>query len=210
MVDDLYERLDLSEVIGPLKTKGIPLDALTRGLLAYKLGDNFSVLQASEWLNQPEMLEQYELRSFDEKTLYRAVETLGHNRERIIQKLQDRVLELLGHPPTDVLLDWTSIAMYGDRSDLAEFGYSRDHQSDERQLTLGAAMLAPPYGVPIGLTVEAGNVNDHIHMRSTYGQVRHLLGPRSLVVFDRGANDKGPCCKISLTRTPSWWPAGSG
>jgi len=47
MVDDLYERPRLSDVIGQLKTKGIGLDALVRGLLAYKLGDNFSVLQAS-------------------------------------------------------------------------------------------------------------------------------------------------------------------
>jgi transposase len=83
MVDDLLERLGLSEVISQLKTKGIALDALVRGLLAYKLGDNFSVLQVSEWLNQSKMLEQYELRSFDEKTLYRAMELLGHNRERI-------------------------------------------------------------------------------------------------------------------------------
>ncbi len=44
---------------------------------------------------------------------------LGHNRERIIQKLQDHVLELLVHPPTDILLDWTSIVIYGDMSDLA-------------------------------------------------------------------------------------------
>ena len=51
MVDDLDERRGLNGVIGPLKTKCIPLDALLRGLLAYKLGDNFSVLQASEWLN---------------------------------------------------------------------------------------------------------------------------------------------------------------
>jgi len=47
MMDDLCERLGLSEVIGPLKTKGIMLDALVCGLLAYKLGDNFSVLRAS-------------------------------------------------------------------------------------------------------------------------------------------------------------------
>ena len=198
MVDDWYERLGLNEIIGQLKTKGIGLDALVRGLLAYKLGDNFSVLQASAWLNRPEMLEQYELRSFDEKTLYRAVEALGHNRERIIRSLQDRVLELLGYPPTDVLLDWTSIALYGDMSDLAKYGYSRDHQPGERQLTLGAAMLAPPYDVPIGLTVEAGNVNDQTHMRSTYGQVRRLLGPSSLVVFDRGANDKKNLERIEL------------
>ena len=198
MVDDLYEKMGLSEVIGPLKTKGIPLDALVRGMLAYKLGDNFSVLQASEWLNQPEILEQYELKSFDEKTLYRAVETLGHNREKIIQKLQDNVLELLGYPPTDIMMDWTSIALYGDLSILAKYGYSRDHQPGERQLTLGAAMLGPPYDVPIGLTVEAGNVNDQIHMRSTYGQVRRLLDPSSLVVFDRGANDKENLERIEL------------
>ncbi len=144
------------------------------------------------------MLEQYELKSFNEKTLYRTVEPLGQNRERIIQKLQDRVLELLGHPPTDVLLDWTSIPMWGHMSDLAEYGYSRDHQPDERQLTLGAAMLAPPYDVPIGLTVEAGNINDQVHMRSTYGQVRRLLDPGSLVVFDRGANDKENLERIEL------------
>ena len=198
MVDEMYEKMSLSDVIGPLKTKGIPLDALVRGMLAYKLGDNFSVLQASEWLNQPEMLEQYELKSFDEKTLYRAVETIGQNRERIIQKLQDNVLELLDYPPTDIMLDWTSIALYGDMSTLAKYGYSRDHQPGERQLTLGAAMLGPPYDIPIGLTVEAGNVNDQIHMISTYGQVRRLLNPGSLIVFDRGANDKENLERIEL------------
>ena len=35
-------------------------------------------------------------------------------------------------------------------------------------------------------------------MRSTYGQVRHLLGPSSLVVFDRGANDKENLERIEL------------
>ena len=198
MVDDWYERLGLSRVIGPLKTKGIDLDALVRGLVAYKLGDNFSVLQASEWLNRPEMLEQYELRSFDEKTLYRTVELLGHHRERIIHALQDSVLKLLGRPRTDVLLDWTSIVYYGDMAKLAKHGYSRDHHPGERQLTLGAALLGPPYDVPIGMTVEAGNVNDQTHMQTTYGQVRRFLEPGSLVVFDRGANDKGNLERIEL------------
>lgn len=83
-------------------------------------------------------------------------------------------------------------------SDLARYGYSRDHQPGERQLTLGAPMLAPSYDIPIGLTVEAGNVNDQVHMRSTYGQVRRLLDPSSLVVFDRGANDKENLERIEL------------
>ena len=198
MVDDWYERLQLNETIGQLKTKGIDADALVRGMLADQLGDNFSILQASEWMNRPEILEHYEIGSFNAKTLYRAVELLGQNRERIIHALQDRVLKLLGGPRTDILLDWTSIVYYGDLAKLAKYGYSRDHQPGERQLTLGAAMLAPPYDVPIGMTVEAGNVNDQTHMRATYGQVRRLLQPGSLVVFDRGANDKSNLERIEL------------
>ena len=200
MVDDWYERLGLNEIIGRHKSKGIALDALVRGMLVDQLGDNFSVLQASEWLNRQEIREHYEIKAFNAKTLYRAVELLGRNRERIIREIQDNVLELLGRPHTDVLLDWTSIVYYGDMAKLAKYGYSRDHNPGERQLTLGAAQLAPPYDVPIGLTVEAGNVNDQVHMRSTYGQVRRLLAPGSMVVFDRGANDKSNLDRIELDR----------
>jgi len=198
MVDDWYERLGLNDIIGPHKSKGIALDALVRGMLVDQLGDNFSVLQASEWMNRKEILEHYGIRAFNSKTLYRAVETLGRNRERIIRELQDNVLELLGRPKTDVLLDWTSIVYYGDMAKLAKYGYSRDHHPGERQLTLGAAQLAPPYDVPIGLTIEAGNLNDQAHMKATYGQVRRLLAPGSLVVFDRGANDKSNLDRIEL------------
>jgi transposase len=106
-------------------------------MLAYKLGDNFSVLRAGEWLNRPEVREHYELREFNVKTLYRAVETLGRNRERIVQELQDRVLKLLGRESMDVLMDWTSIVYYGDMAELAKYGYSRDHRPDKKQVTLG-------------------------------------------------------------------------
>lgn len=198
MVDDWYERLGLNEIIGQHKNKGIALDALVRGMLVDQLGDNFSIKQASEWINRKEVLDHYEIQGFNAKTLYRAVETLGRNRERIIRELQDSVLELLGRPRTDVLLDWTSIVYYGDMAKLAKYGYSRDHHPGERQLTLGAAQLAPPYDVPIGLTVEAGNINDQAHMKATYGQVRRLLAPDSLVVFDRGANDKSNLDRIEL------------
>jgi transposase len=62
MVDDWYERLNLQAVIGRHKDRGISLDALVRGMLAYKLGDNFSVLRAGEWLNRPEVRDHYNLR----------------------------------------------------------------------------------------------------------------------------------------------------
>jgi len=189
-VDGWYEDLELPAVIGRHKAKGIPLDPLVRGLLAYELGDNFSVLQAGQWLNRSEVREYYELPNFNVKTLYRAIETLGRNRESIVRELQDRVLKLLGCETTDVLMDWTSIVYYGDMNELAKFGYSRDHRPDKKQVTLGVAQLAPPVNVPIGMTVEPGNINDQEHFRRTYDQVRNVLKDGSLIVFDKGANDK--------------------
>ena len=67
-------------------------------------------------------------------------------------------------------------------------------------MTLGVAQLAPPINGPIGLTVEAGNINDQEHFRRTYGQVRNMFEERSLVVFDKGANDKRNLDDIVLDR----------
>lgn len=100
------------------------------------------------------------------------------------------ILRLCDLPSTDIALDWTSLVYYGDEPRLAKYGYSRDHQPGERQLTLGVAQLAPPYNIPVGMTVEAGNVNDSDHFRRTYQQVRRVLTEGSLLVFDKGANAK--------------------
>ena len=79
-IDEMYERLHLPAAIGRLKDKGVPMDALVKGMLTYKLGENFSILQASEWMNRPEVLEHYAVQGFNERTLYRAVELLGRDR----------------------------------------------------------------------------------------------------------------------------------
>ena len=67
MVDDWYERLGLNEIIGRHKNKGIALDALVRGMLVDQLGDNFSILQASAWLNRKEVRDHYGIRAFNSK-----------------------------------------------------------------------------------------------------------------------------------------------
>ena len=62
---------------------------------------------AHEWLNRPEIGEHFELEEFNSKTLYRAVELVGRNRERIIYALQEAVLQLLGHPKTTPMVSKT-------------------------------------------------------------------------------------------------------
>jgi transposase len=80
--------------------------------------------------------------------------------------------------------------LYGDKCSLGKYGYSRDHRPDKRQITLGLAELAHPINVPIGLTVNRGNVCDVRHFTDTYGQVRGMLRKGSRIIFDKGAHSK--------------------
>jgi transposase len=186
MVDDLYGRLGLSSVIRPLKDKGLDIDALTRALITYKLEDNHSILRAGEWLNSSGVREHYGLPEFNDRALYRAVELLGKNRDRIMVSLQDALLRMLNMPKTDIMIDWTSVVVWGQKTSKAKHGHSCNGRPEERQVKIGVAQISAPFNLPIALTVEAGNVNDCTHFQSTYRQARRVLRDDSLVIFDNG------------------------
>jgi transposase len=88
-------------------------------------------------------------------------------------------------------MDWTSIVLHGDKSLLGKYGYSRDHRPDKKQITVGISELADPINIPIGITVEQGNIHDQKHFRKTYHQINGRLKQESLVVFDKGAHSVG-------------------
>jgi len=67
----------------------------------------------------------------------------------------------------------------------------------KKQITIGVSELIDPINVPIGITVEPGNVNDQKHFQKTFRQVNKRLKKGSLVIFDKGANSIN---NISLIR----------
>src|SRR3989338_8756973 len=83
-VKKYFEKLDFSTIFSKFKTKGRNLFSLSEGLVSYKLTENFSISKASEWINKPEMLKIFSLEEFEERTLFRALEIIGMNREEII------------------------------------------------------------------------------------------------------------------------------
>jgi len=189
-VQRIFSQLGLSEVFNKHKKRGFCLASLVEAQVSYKLAENFSISQASLWINQKEMLETFRLKPFEERTLFRVFEILGENREEIICDLQSCLFDRFLFEHTDINLDWTSLVLYGDKCKLGKFGYSRDHRPDKRQLTLGLAELAHPINVPVGLTVNRGNVCDVRHFTDTYRQVRGRLKKGSRIVFDKGAHSK--------------------
>lgn len=85
-------------------------------------------------------------------------------------------------------MDWTSIVLHGSEASLGKYGYSRDHRPDKKQITVGVTELSDPINIPIGMTIEPGNLNDQSHFKKTYQQSNSCLREGSLVIFDKGAN----------------------
>ena len=85
-------------------------------------------------------------------------------------------------------MDWISIVLHGNEARLGKYGYSRDHRPDKKQITVGVTELSDPINIPIGMTIEPGNLNDQSHFKKTYRQSKHRLREDSLVIFDKGAN----------------------
>ena len=185
-----FERFGLDEVVRAFKTRGTDLAKLAEAMVAYKAGDNFSILRCHDFMIQRPIRKALGLPEFDVRGLYRAVETLGRNKEPIVTAFRQRFLREYGTDVTDTVFDWTSLVYFGDKPDKAMRGHSKDGHPEECQVMVGVAQLAKPLGVPIGLTVEPGNTHDGRHMLRTFGQVRNDLSEGSTMIFDAGANNK--------------------
>ncbi|MBU0471787.1 MAG: IS1634 family transposase [Nanoarchaeota archaeon] len=184
------KKLEFEDLFSKFKQKGIPLKNLVDALISYKLSENLSLTRGSDWINRDEVLEEFGLKSFEQKTLYRAIETIGENYQEVILDLQDILFSQYDFTHTDINMDWSSLILWGDKASLARFGYSRDHRPDKKQITFGVSELRKPINIPIGLTIAPGNVNDQTHFQTTFEQVSSCLRKNSLVIFDKGANGK--------------------
>ncbi|WP_343089291.1 hypothetical protein [Methanocalculus natronophilus] len=134
LVKRLYETLNLSPVFGKHKTRGIDINNLLQALVSYKMTDNFSIKRSHEWIYRPEVLDEFNLPEFSERTLYRVLEILGANREEIISDIQDILFERYEFGHTNINMDWTSLVLHGTKAPLGKYGYSRDHRPDKTQI----------------------------------------------------------------------------
>ena len=195
-VRNFFEKLSLAEVFSKYKKRGRDINKLLEILLSYKLTENLSISKASLWANRPELLLEFKIKEFEERTLFRVLEIIGDNREEIMLKIQRILFKKYDFEHTDTNLDWTSMVLHGMKCPIGEYGYSRDHRPDKKQITIGLAELRKPINIPYGLTIQPGNVNDHKHFKETYGQIKEHLKPHSLIIFDKGANSKDSLSSI--------------
>lgn len=195
-VQQYYRRLDLFDLFKQFKERGIDINSLIQALISYRLTENHSITRAADWINRKEVLETFNIDSFEQRTLYRVFEIIGENYEEIMLGIQDSIFRIYDFPHTNANFDWTSIVLYGNKCPIGKRGYSRDHRPDKKQITVGLSELATPIDMPIGMTIREGNINDQVHFNDTFDQVVNRLKPGSMVVFDQGANRKANLDKV--------------
>jgi len=184
------QKLDFEQVFSRFKKRGVDLHRLIEALITYRLTENESICRGSDWINRQYVLKEFNLTKFEERTLFRALEVVGDNYEEIILLVQKSIFSQYEFPHTDVNMDWTSFVLWGNKAEIGRYGYSRGHRPDKKQITVGISQLRSPMNIPIGLTVQPGNVNDQKHFKSTFEQVCPVLKEGSKIVFDKGGQSK--------------------
>jgi transposase len=185
-VKTVFEELHLPPLLDDLKHCGHPLSGLVIGLVSYKMTENLSISRCHHWMTNPLFLEYLQLSDFGDDALYRGLGILGENRHLILHHLL-RIFKQEHDVGLDmVFLDWTSIHFEAKPTELIKYGYSRDHRPDRPQVTIGLAQDQHSQ-LPVGLTIQPGNINDQQHFKTTYQQIKPGLRAGSVLVFDAGA-----------------------
>jgi len=127
--------------------------------------------------------------------IYAALDWLGRQQSRIEAALARRHLV----EGTLVLYDLTSTYLEGRCCPLAQYGYSRDHRGDKRQIVFG--VLCNQQGCPVAVEVFAGNTADPSTLKTQIDKLKHrfklarvvLVGDRGMITSARLREDLAPC-----------------
>ena len=116
--------------------------------------------------------------------IYRTLDLLAEEKLSIEETLFKTLKKRLNLDLTLVFYDLTSTYFEGEGPDLAEYGYSRDHRKDRKQLVLGVVLAD---SIPIAHRVWPGNTHDSTTLEETAQDLKERFGIEEMVfVADRG------------------------
>lgn len=185
----LWERLGLDKI---LSEAGLSDQACTLSevMTLNRLIAPSSELAMPEWVRRTALgdILGTDFAGLNEDHLYRNLDVLHPNRERIERELADQEKRLFNLDGSIYLYDLTSTYFEGQAKANAQAkrGYSRDQRSDCKQVVIG--LVLDGEGFPKAHEVFDGNVQD----RATVGQMLDVLEKRTgkqcgvTVIVDRG------------------------
>lgn len=191
LVDAVFNDLGLNDFLNGLKrSQGNSVAAETVALVANCVEmTGISVNRLDRLLRNDTIRAEYGLVANAPRSIYRTVERLGEKSDDIVRFLTGTLRRKYGIGMDTVFMDWTSMYFEAPQNGIVRVGYSRDHRPDRPQVTVGLCMDSDS-GMPVGLTLNPGNVLDVTHFSDSFDQIRAFLPKDATVVFDNGAYSK--------------------
>ena len=185
----LWQRLDLEKI---LSRAGLPERAcrLSEAMTLNRLIFPLSELAMPEWIRRTAIgdIVGEDFSELAEDSLYRNLDLLHPNRERIEKELAERERTLFNLDETIYLYDLTSTYFEGQAATnpQAKRGYSRDKRPDCKQLVIG--LVLDRDGFPKAHEVFDGNVQDRSTVDEMLDALEKRTGkkPGATVIVDRG------------------------
>ena len=119
--------------------------------------------------------------------LYRCLDRIVEHKAALFDHLRQRWQDLFQARFDILLYDLTSTYIEGQGEEIpkAQYGYSRDHRFDCRQVVI--ALVVTPEGFPLAYEVMEGNTSDRTTLRGFLAKVEEQYGQaRRVWVMDRG------------------------
>lgn len=191
LVEAVMADTGLDDFLDDMKrNQGNRVSAETIALVANSVEmTGLSINRLDRMLSDEAVRTEYDLGSSAPRSIYRTVERLGEHSDEIVSYLGQVLKRRYGVGMDTVFMDWTSMYFEAPQNDIVRVGYSRDHRSDRPQVTVGLSMDRVT-GMPVGLTVNPGNILDVTHFDDTFRQIVPILPEDAMMVFDNGAYSK--------------------
>jgi len=164
------------------------LEAHIRLMVINRLCDPRSKLAVLQWV-EGVYLPGLDRDKIDYHHLLRAMDWLIEHKQEIELKIANRLVTLFDQEVDLVFYDITSTYFEGDQSiaaeDIRQYGYSRDHRPDRRQVVIGVVMSRE--GIPLCHHVFSGSTPDKSTVVEVVGDLKERFGfHRVIFVGDRG------------------------
>lgn len=190
----ICEMLNLRETINKhaKKQSGIDTGTLIEILAINRAVEPKSKLQIPNWYEKTVLPFVYGIPSkrLNPEVLCQVLDKPTTNAIFNIHKdLNEVMKEKFSLDTSSVIYDITSTYFEGEKCILAEFGYSRDHRDDKRQIIVGI-VISLDKGIPIYHFVKEGNTADVSTQVETNAKLEMLGVKKACIVHDRGMTSK--------------------
>jgi len=180
-VVETLKKMGFPEVLG---AEGKKLFPIIVAMIANRIDSPCSKYALKHWIDGTylsELLGKEGDAWYHQNRCYEALDWVAENQIRIENELYFR----RDKSQLTFLYDLTSTYFEGSKAELGEFGYSRDHRKDLKQVCIG--LLGDMDGIPCAVEAFSGNTSDCMTVKAQVKKMKERFGcEKAVFVGDRG------------------------